>query len=99
MVFHSIYFLLLLFVRKIAAYVGSFGAGVHGLLFAEYDLPNGADQEHCFSGIRRVYQQFVHQSVYGLSDQQYQDLLEQQRRANHKTIEQRLDDEERKRLR
>ena len=88
-----------LFCRKLAAYLGSLGAGVHAVLFAEYDLPGKyAHQDHCFSGIRRSYDRFVHTQVYGLTAEQYQQVLQQQQRERDQRAR-RFEEEMNKRLR
>ena len=77
----------------------SVSAGVYGLLFAEYDLPGRYNQDHCFTGIRRTYQQMVYRNLYGFSEEQIRDMLELDRKKREKSPEQVLEEEMRARFR
>jgi len=77
--------------------VFSFGAGVHAVLFANYDVPG--QEEHCFSGIRRSYNSFVHTKVYGMSNEQYQEVLRQEQLEKERMRGSNFEEEMRRRLR
>ena len=82
-----------------AGYVFSTGAGLYCLLYAEYDLPGVYNQENCFTGIRYYYKQFVHQFWFGLSDVEFREMMEVERRKRLKSPEQMLEEEMRARIR